>query len=84
MLYYLLKYIEDLFDPPGLHVIEYLTFRASAAGITALLIILFAGPGFIRYLKSRFIEPIKEEAPPEHKKKKGAAYHGRSAYYFFH
>ena len=70
MLYYLLKYIDDLFDPPGLHVIEYLTFRASAAGITALLIILFAGPGFIRYLKSRFIEPIKEEAPPEHKKKK--------------
>ncbi|NTW63541.1 MAG: phospho-N-acetylmuramoyl-pentapeptide-transferase, partial [Chlorobiaceae bacterium] len=25
---------------------------------------------FIRYLKSRFIEPVKEEAPPEHKKKK--------------
>jgi phospho-N-acetylmuramoyl-pentapeptide-transferase len=70
MLYYLLKYINDVFDPPGLHVIEYLTFRASAAAITALLITLFAGPGFIRYLKSRFIEPIKEEAPPEHKKKK--------------
>ena len=70
MLYYLLKYINDMYDPPGLHVIEYLTFRASAAAITALLITLFVGPGFIRYLKSRFIEPIKEEAPPEHKKKK--------------
>ncbi|NTW52284.1 MAG: phospho-N-acetylmuramoyl-pentapeptide-transferase [Chlorobiaceae bacterium] len=70
MLYYLLKYINELFNPPGMGVIEYLTFRASAAAITALLITLLAGPGFIRFLKSRFIEPIKEEAPPEHRKKK--------------
>lgn len=70
MLYYLLKYINDLFDPPGMGVIEYLTFRASAAAITALLITLLAGPRFIRLLKSRFIEPVKEEAPPEHRKKR--------------
>ncbi|ABL66708.1 phospho-N-acetylmuramoyl-pentapeptide-transferase [Chlorobium phaeobacteroides] len=70
MLYYLLKYINDVFDPPGFGVIEFLTFRASAAAITALLISLMAGPWFIRYLKGRFIEPVKEEAPPEHKKKK--------------
>jgi phospho-N-acetylmuramoyl-pentapeptide-transferase len=70
MLYYLLKYIKHVFDPPGFGVIEYITFRASAAAITALLITLLAGPGFIRYLKSRFIEPVKEEAPPEHRKKK--------------
>ena len=70
MLYYLLKYVNDIFHFPVLRVIEYLTFRASAAAITALLITLFAGPGLIRYLKVRFIEPIKEEAPPEHKKKK--------------
>jgi len=70
MFYYLLRYINDVFHPPVLRVIEYLTFRASAAAITALLITLFFGPGFIRYLQTRFIEPIKEEAPPEHKKKK--------------
>ncbi|TLU88578.1 MAG: phospho-N-acetylmuramoyl-pentapeptide-transferase [Chlorobium sp.] len=70
MLYYLLKYINNVFAPPGFGVVEYLTFRISAASITALLITLLAGPGFIRYLRSRFIEPIKEEAPPEHKKKK--------------
>jgi phospho-N-acetylmuramoyl-pentapeptide-transferase len=70
MLYYLLKYINDLYHPPVLRVIEYLTFRASAAAITALLITLFVGPGFIKYLKSRFIEPVKEEAPPEHRLKK--------------
>jgi phospho-N-acetylmuramoyl-pentapeptide-transferase len=70
MFYYLLKYINDVFHPPVLRVIEYLTFRASAAAITALLITLIFGPRFIKYLQSRFIEPIKEEAPPEHKKKK--------------
>ena len=70
MFYYLLKYINDVFHPPVLRVVEYLTFRASAAAITALLITLFFGPGFITYLKARFIEPVKEEAPPEHKKKK--------------
>jgi len=70
MFYYLLKYINDIFHFPVLRVIEYLTFRASAAAITALLITLFVGPGLIEYLKSRFIEPVKEEAPPEHKKKK--------------
>ena len=70
MFYYLLKYINDVFHPPVLRVVEYLTFRASAAAITALLITLFFGPRFIKYLKTRFIEPVKEEAPPEHKKKK--------------
>ncbi|MDT9546551.1 MAG: phospho-N-acetylmuramoyl-pentapeptide-transferase [Chlorobium sp.] len=70
MLYYLLKYINEVFDPPGLGVIEYLTFRASAAAITALLITLVAGPSFISMLRNRFIEPVKEEAPPEHRKKK--------------
>ncbi|RXK87772.1 phospho-N-acetylmuramoyl-pentapeptide-transferase [Chlorobaculum sp. 24CR] len=70
MLYYILRYINELYTVPGLRVIEYLTFRASAAAITALFITLVAGPGFIRFLKSKFVEPIKEEAPPEHRKKK--------------
>jgi len=69
MLYYLLKYINEVFDPPGLGVIEYLTFRASAAAITALLITLVAGPWFISQVRVRFIEPVKEEAPPEHRNK---------------
>lgn len=70
MLYYLLKYINELYHPPGIGVIEYLTFRASAAAMTALLVIVLIGPRFIRFLKSRFVEPIKEEAPEEHRKKK--------------
>jgi len=70
MLYYILKYINDVFDPPGLGVIEFITFRASAAAVTALLICLVFGPWFIMYLKGRIIEPVKEEAPPEHRKKR--------------
>jgi len=70
MLYYFLRYINEMFNPPGMRVIEYLTFRASAAAITALLITVFAGPAFIRFLKSHFLEPVKEEAPEEHRKKK--------------
>ncbi|ACF12453.1 phospho-N-acetylmuramoyl-pentapeptide-transferase [Chlorobaculum parvum NCIB 8327] len=70
MLYYFLRYINEMFNPPGMRVIEYLTFRASAAAITALLITVFAGPSFIRFLKSHFLEPVKEEAPEEHRKKK--------------
>jgi len=70
MLYYLLRYINDVFDPPGLGVIEYITFRASAAAITSLLLSIFLGPKLIRFLKKKYIEPIKEEAPPEHRKKR--------------
>ncbi len=70
MLYYLLQYINEVFDPPGFGVVEYITFRASAAAITSLLITIFAGPKLIRYLKSKYVEPVKEEAPPEHRQKK--------------
>lgn len=70
MLYYLLRYINDVFDPPGLGVIEYITFRASAAAITSLLLSIFLGPKLIRFLKKKYIEPIKEEAPPEHRNKR--------------
>ncbi len=70
MLYYFLQYINNRFDPPGFGVVDYITFRASAAAITALLITIFVGPKLIRFLKERYIEPVKEEAPAEHRKKK--------------
>lgn len=70
MLYYLLQYINEVFDPPGLGVVEYITFRASAAAITSLLLSIFLGPKLIRFLKKKYIEPIKEEAPPEHRNKR--------------
>ncbi|KER10972.1 MAG: phospho-N-acetylmuramoyl-pentapeptide-transferase [[Candidatus Thermochlorobacteriaceae] bacterium GBChlB] len=71
MLYYFLKYVNDMFHPPGLGVVNYITFRAGAAAVTALLICLVFGPKIIAYLKSKVIEPVKEEAPKEHQKKVG-------------
>ena len=70
MLYYLLQFIHDVFDPPGFGVVEYITFRASAAAMTSLLITIFAGPRLIRFLRNRYREPVKEEAPAEHRNKK--------------
>ncbi|ACF13298.1 phospho-N-acetylmuramoyl-pentapeptide-transferase [Chloroherpeton thalassium ATCC 35110] len=69
MLYYLLSYVREIYDPPGLGVINYITFRAGAAAVTALIIILVFGPKIIRFLRDKVIEPIKEEAPEEHRKK---------------
>jgi phospho-N-acetylmuramoyl-pentapeptide-transferase len=69
MLYYLLKYLQETYEISGLRVINYITFRAGAAAVTALVITLIFGPRIIRFLKERVIEPIKEEAPEEHRKK---------------
>jgi len=70
MLYYLLSYINETYDPPGFGVVEYITFRAGAAALTSLIIILFFGPKIIAVLRDKVIEPIKEEAPEEHHKKR--------------
>ncbi|NTV47947.1 MAG: phospho-N-acetylmuramoyl-pentapeptide-transferase, partial [Chlorobiales bacterium] len=69
MLYYLLKYLHETYEISGLRVINYITFRAGAAAVTALVITLIFGPKIIRFLRERVIEPIKEEAPEEHRKK---------------
>lgn len=62
MLYYLLKWINIEFSPPGFGVFQYITFRAAAAAITALLISFVLGPIIIRKLKSNQIgEQAKNE-----------------------
>ena len=53
MLYYLIRYLEAVFEPPGFQVIEYITVRAALAAITALLIALFIGRRIIRWLAQR-------------------------------
>jgi len=51
MLYLLAEWIENLFHPPGFGVFQYITFRAAAAAISALLISFLAGPKIIKVLK---------------------------------
>lgn len=62
MLYYLLELINETFDPPGFGVFKYLSFRAAAAAITALLISFIFGPKIINRLKrSQIGEQAKKE-----------------------
>lgn len=72
MLYYLAKFLEESFGPPGAGLFDFVTFRAAAAAVTALAISLFAGRKIIAFLKSRQIgEQGKVEAPKSHLAKAG-------------
>jgi phospho-N-acetylmuramoyl-pentapeptide-transferase len=72
MLYYLLDVIEKAYHPPGFGVVRYITFRAAAAAVTALVIAFWVGPKIIRLLKARQIgEAAKLEAPKTHLTKAG-------------
>lgn len=53
MLYYLMKYLERVYEPPGFQVIDYSTVRAALAAITALLISLFIGRSIIEWLRTK-------------------------------
>jgi phospho-N-acetylmuramoyl-pentapeptide-transferase len=72
MLYYLAQYIEEMFHPPGFGLFRFVSFRAAAAAITALLIAFVFGPRIIAALKRRQIgEQGKKEAPKNHMAKAG-------------
>jgi len=72
MLFMLLEWIERVAHPPGFGMVRYITFRAAAAAITALLIAFWLGPKIIRALRERQIgEAAKLEAPKTHLTKAG-------------
>lgn len=72
MLYFIADLLERLYHPPGFGVVRYLTFRAAAAAITALIIAFWVGPKIIRWLKKKQIgEAAKTEAPKTHLTKAG-------------
>ena len=50
MLYYLISYLEEQFQPPGFQAIQFITVRAALAAITALVIALFVGRRIINWL----------------------------------
>ncbi|WP_157215963.1 phospho-N-acetylmuramoyl-pentapeptide-transferase [Flavisphingomonas formosensis] len=64
---------EHLGFPGVLNLIRYITFRAGAAAITALLIGLIIGPKFIGWLRVRQGkgQPIREDGPKTHLAKRG-------------
>jgi phospho-N-acetylmuramoyl-pentapeptide-transferase len=72
MLYYLLDYINRVLHPPGFGIFKYISFRAGAAAVTALIIAFWLGPKIIRLLKKHQIgESAKIEAPKTHLSKAG-------------
>ena len=72
MLYYFLTYLDRLYDIPGFGVFRFITFRAGAAAVTALLIAFWVGPKIIRRLRAHQIgEAAKVEAPKSHLTKAG-------------
>lgn len=62
MLYFIAQWLRSAFNTPGFGVFQYVTFRAAAAVITALLISFILGPRIISALKRRQIgEQAKKE-----------------------
>ncbi|MEM1125056.1 MAG: phospho-N-acetylmuramoyl-pentapeptide-transferase [Bacteroidota bacterium] len=61
MLYYLIAYLEQEFQPPGFQVVQFITVRAALAVITALLISLFVGRRIILWLRAQQLgERVRE------------------------
>jgi phospho-N-acetylmuramoyl-pentapeptide-transferase len=70
MLYHLLPQLTPYLSV--MNVTEYITFRTSAASITALAIGLFLGPWFIRTLREFQVgQIIRHEGPQSHRAKAG-------------
>ena len=61
MLYYLIQYLEETISPPGFQAIQFITVRASLAGLTALIIALFGGRYIINWLSRKQLgEQVRE------------------------
>jgi phospho-N-acetylmuramoyl-pentapeptide-transferase len=72
MLTYLFDILEKMYQPPGFGLVRYITFRAAAAAITALLIAFWLGPKIIEMLKAHQLRAsAKLEAPKTHLTKAG-------------
>ncbi len=61
MLYYLITYLERLYEPPGFQVIQFITVRAALAAITALFLSMIVGRGLIHWVGRRQLgERVRE------------------------
>lgn len=61
MLYYLLKYLDSIFDFPGAALYQFITFRSGMAFILSLLISTIFGKKIISYLRKQQIgETVRE------------------------
>lgn len=59
-------------DFPPLRLITYISFRAGAAAVTALLVAFMVGPAIIRRLRAMALHQVVREGTPDTHKLKGA------------
>ncbi|HNY06463.1 MAG TPA: phospho-N-acetylmuramoyl-pentapeptide-transferase [Bacteroidales bacterium] len=72
MFYYLFNYLDKAFDFPGAGLFHYISFRASLAVITSLIISLLFGKRLINYLHKKQIgEVVRDLGLEGEKEKKG-------------
>lgn len=72
MLYYLFDWLDRTFDFPGAGVFQYISFRASMSAIFSLLIMLFFGKPFIRFIRRKSIgETVRNLGLNGQKEKEG-------------
>jgi phospho-N-acetylmuramoyl-pentapeptide-transferase len=70
MLYHLLYALRG--ELSGFNVVRYITFRTSAASLTALFLVLVLGPWMIERLRTLQVgQYIREEGPKDHQSKAG-------------
>ena len=62
MLHFLLTPFID--DFPPLRLINYISFRAGAAAVTALLVAFMVGPAIIRRLRAMALHQVVREGTP--------------------
>jgi phospho-N-acetylmuramoyl-pentapeptide-transferase len=61
MLYHLIDYLEQLYQPPGFQIIQFITVRAALAAITAMFTSLFVGRRMIVWLERKQLgEQVRE------------------------
>ncbi|MGQ0538071.1 MAG: phospho-N-acetylmuramoyl-pentapeptide-transferase [Gemmatimonadaceae bacterium] len=70
MLHFLLTPLIDAFPP--LRLLNFISFRAGAAAVTALLLAFLVGPPIIRRLRAMALHQVVREGTPDSHKLKGA------------
>jgi phospho-N-acetylmuramoyl-pentapeptide-transferase len=70
VLHFLLSPFID--DFPPLRLVTYISFRAAAAAVTALLVAFIVGPGIIRRLRAMSLHQVVREGTPDTHKLKSA------------
>ena len=72
MLYHLLRYLDEAYDLPGSGMFQYISFRAAAAIILSLLIVIIFGRSIIDFLRRKQIgEEIRDLGLQGQLQKKG-------------